>query len=34
VLLLAEGLTRPMDGEVIRRVEDILSEARRAPHAD
>ncbi len=34
VLLFIEGLTRPMDGEVIRKVDDILSAARRAEHAD
>jgi hypothetical protein len=32
VLLLLEGLTRPIDGEAIRKVEDILSAANRAAH--
>jgi hypothetical protein len=32
VLLLLGGLTRPIDGEVIRKVDDILSAANRAAH--
>jgi hypothetical protein len=32
VLLLILGLTKAMDGEAIRRIEDILSAARQADH--
>lgn len=32
VLLLLGGLTRPIDGEVIRKVDDLLSAAHRAAH--
>jgi hypothetical protein len=34
VLLFLEGLTNPLDGEVIRKVDDILSAARQAGRAD
>ena len=34
VLLFIEGITRPVDVEVTRKIDDILSEARRAEHAD
>jgi hypothetical protein len=32
VLLMVLGLTRPMDGEVIRKVDEILSAAQQAAH--
>jgi len=34
VLLFIVGLTRPVDGEAARKIDDILSAARRAEHAD
>ena len=34
VLLFIEGITRQVDVEVTRKIDDILSEARRAEHAD
>jgi hypothetical protein len=33
VLLLVEGLTRPVDGEAVRKIEEILSAAVRAEQA-
>jgi hypothetical protein len=34
VLLFIAGLTRPVDGEASRKIDDILDAARRAEHAD
>ena len=34
LLLFVEGITRRLDVEVTRRIDDILSEARRAEHVD
>lgn len=34
VLLLIDGITRRVDVEVTRKIDDILSEARRVEHAD
>ncbi len=34
VLLFIVGITRPVDVEVTRKIDDILTEARRAEHAD
>jgi uncharacterized integral membrane protein len=34
VLLFIVGITRPVDVEVTRKVDDILSRARRAEHGD
>jgi hypothetical protein len=34
VLLFIEGITRHVDVEATRKIDDILSEARRAEHAD